>query len=187
MNLLQLVAVGNCDPRLLERLGPALSATFGVPWDLTEAEFDISFALHAERQQYHSTEILARLRSLQRPESWRSLAVTANDLYIPILTFVFGEAEMGGRVAIVSTHRLHQQFYGLPCDDALLSERLLKEALHELGHTLGLRHCEDYRCAMASSHAVEWLDLKEPAFCSACRTRVSAPELVPRKRLWPFG
>lgn len=187
MNLLQLVPVGECDLRIIERLGPPLAHFLGVPWDVAELGLDISFALHAERQQYHSTEILSRLRSWQRPENWRTLAVTGCDLYIPILTFVFGEAEMDGRVAIVSTHRLHQQFYGLACDDNLLGDRLLKEALHELGHTLGLRHCEDYRCAMAASHAVEWIDLKDPALCPSCRARVPAPEMVAKKRLWPFG
>jgi archaemetzincin len=77
---------------------------------------------------------------------------------------------------VVSTHRLHQEFYGLPPDDGLLRERLLKEAVHELGHTLDLRHCDDYRCAMAASHAVEWIDLKEMGMCPACMTRVSPPQ-----------
>jgi archaemetzincin len=185
MNVLQLVPVGDCEPRTLERLGPRLSERLGVPWDLAEAKVDITFALHAERQQYHSTEILERMRPLQRPESWRLLGVTDCDLYIPILTFVFGEAEMAGRVAIVSTHRLHQEFYGLPADDSLFGDRLLKEAMHELGHTLDLRHCTDYRCAMAASHAVEWIDLKEAALCAACRERIEVPA-APRKRLWPF-
>lgn len=187
MNLLQLVPVGECDLQTLERLGPPLSELLGVPWDVAETSLDITFALHAERQQYHSTEILEHLRSLRRPDSWRMLAVTAHDLYIPILTFVFGEAEMEGHAAIVSTHRLHQEFYGLPSQPELAHDRLLKEAVHELGHTLGLRHCDDYRCAMAASHAVEWIDLKEPGFCAACRARVAAPQPVSRKRLWPFS
>ena len=50
--------------------------------------------------------------------------------------------------------------------------RLAKEALHELGHTLGLRHCDDWRCAMASSHAVERLDLKEAQYCRQCAQRL---------------
>jgi archaemetzincin len=81
---------------------------------------------------------------------------------------------MGGRCALVSTHRLRQEFYGLPGDPELLRERLLKEAVHELGHTLELTHCDDYDCVMASSHSVEWIDLKTPNLCNICLERVLA-------------
>ena len=79
---------------------------------------------------------------------------------------------MGGPCAVVSTFRLRQEFYGLDRDDALLRQRLLKESVHELGHTLDLHHCEDYRCAMASSHSVEWIDLRETTLCESCRCQV---------------
>ena len=68
---------------------------------------------------------------------------------------------------MVSTARLHEEFYGLPARPDLLRERLLKEEAHELGHTFGLRHCPDRRCVMASSHAVERLDVKSAEFCKA--------------------
>ena len=112
-------------------------------------------------------------RSARTPVSNRAgvrrLGVTCVDLYVPILTFVFGEAEVGGARAVVSFHRLRQEFYGLPGNPELERERLLKEAVHELGHTLELTHCDDYRCAMAPSHSVEWIDLKESVFCPDCR------------------
>jgi archaemetzincin len=186
MKLLQLVPVGDCQLRTVEQLGPALSQQFGVPWDVLAEPLNTDFAFHAERLQYHSTEILARLQTLAGPECWRLLGVTDSDLYIPILTYVFGEAQMGGSVAVVSTHRLHQEFYGLPADGELFHSRLLKESLHELGHTLDLRHCEDYRCAMAGSHAVEWIDLKEPALCSECLSKAQMPAVAQKRRRWPF-
>lgn len=186
MKLLQLVPVGECRLRTLEQLGPALADRFGVPWDVLAEPLPAESALHAERRQYHSTEILAQLQRRAGQECWRILGVTDLDLYIPILTFVFGEAQMGGSVALVSTHRLHQEFYGLPNDEDVFQERLLKESLHELGHTLDLRHCEDYRCAMAGSHAVEWIDLKEAAICAECWSKARMPEVTPKKRLWPF-
>ena len=64
------------------------------------------------------------------------LALTELDLYIPVLTYVFGEAQLAGDSALVSAHRLRQEFYGMPANRRLLDERLLKESLHELGHTL---------------------------------------------------
>lgn len=94
------------------------------------------------------------------------------DLYIPILTFVFGEAQIGGPCGVVSAHRLRQEFYGLPPNLEILGERLRKEAVHEIGHTLELTHCDDYQCAMASSHAVEWIDLKQSGFCGSCQARI---------------
>jgi archaemetzincin len=104
--------------------------------------------------------------------TWRLVGITELDLYIPILTFVFGEAQLSGAGALVSYHRLRQEFYGLPPDADVLANRLLIETVHELGHTLSLTHCHDYRCAMAPAHAVEWIDIKDSGFCEDCLSRV---------------
>jgi archaemetzincin len=170
MNL-QLLPVGKFDGGLLAELAPDLANTFQVPCELLRTPLDPEFAFHGERQQYHSSEILAKMRAMVTGTTWRLLGVTAVDLYIPILTFVFGEAQMGGPCAVVSLHRLKQEFYGLPKDEAVLRQRLLKEAVHEVGHTVSLTHCTDYRCAMAPSHAVEWIDLKESWLCQMCHER----------------
>src|SRR5271169_4851016 len=171
MNL-QLLPIGKFDGGLLRDLSPAMANIFGVPCEILPSPLDSEFAFHTERQQYHSSEILARMQSLPTPRTWRILGGAAVDLYIPILTFVFGEAQMGGPCAVVSFHRLRQEFYGLSADEHLLRERLLKEAVHEIGHTLNLTHCDDYRCAMAPSHAVEWIDMKENSLCAACHDRI---------------
>jgi len=175
MKLLQLLPIGDLDGRLLRELAPAMADTFRVPCELIAARLDPEFAYHRERQQYHSSEILQAMQGYVETDSWRVLGVTAVDLYIPILTFVFGEAQMGGPCALVSAHRLRQEFYGLPADSETLHQRLLKEAVHEIGHTLDLTHCEDYQCAMAPSHAVEWIDLKDSLLCSSCQSRVFVP------------
>jgi archaemetzincin len=103
----------------------------------------------------------------------RVLGVTGCDLYVPVLTFVFGEAQLDGSCALISTARLSDEFYGLPPREDLLRERVVKEAAHELGHTFGLRHCGDWHCVMASSHAVERLDVKTADFCAACRKPIT--------------
>ncbi|MGD0693541.1 MAG: archaemetzincin [Terriglobia bacterium] len=171
MNRIQLLPMGDVGGGVLERLAQALAAEFHAACEILPAPFDARPAFHSGRQQYHSTHILARMQSVLDPGAWRLLCVTPFDLYIPILTFVFGEAQLDGACAVVSTYRLRQEFYGLPPDPELLNRRLLKEAVHELGHTLSLTHCEDYRCAMAPSHSVEWIDLKTSSLCSVCRER----------------
>jgi archaemetzincin len=172
MKKLQLLPVGTVDAQLLEWLSQALYEKFRVPAEVLSPALDPSFALHAERQQHHSSEILAAMQRRIGSNTWRLLGVTEHDLYIPILTFVFGEAQLGGSGAVVSYHRLRQEFYGLPADADLLANRLLIEAVHELGHTLRLTHCHDYRCVMAPSHAVEWIDIKDSGFCEDCLARV---------------
>ena len=172
MRIVELLPIGNVHERLLLELGSALADVFRVPCRILPARMDPQFAFHTERQQYHSSEILHRMQSYAADGAWRVLGITSLDLYIPILTFVFGEAQMGGPCAVVSSHRLAQEFYGLPDDPQLLRERLIKEAVHEVGHTLDLTHCDDYSCAMAPSHAVEWIDLKESTLCPDCQSRV---------------
>jgi archaemetzincin len=174
MNRIQLLAIGETEPAVLGSLGPALETEFSASFEILEARLDPAPSLHPERQQYFSTEILYRMQRDLAPDSGRLLGVTPLDLYIPILTFVFGEAQLNGSCAVVSTYRLRQEFYGLPRDTQLLKERLLKESVHELGHTLGLNHCDDYRCVMAASHAVEAIDLKGKSLCADCRARALA-------------
>jgi archaemetzincin len=171
MRMLELLPIGTFDERLLRDVAPALADAFLVPCQIAEKRLDPQFAFHPERQQYHSSEILQGMQKYAANGAWRVLGVTSVDLYIPILTFVFGEAQMGGPCAVVSAHRLAQEFYGLPPDPALLRDRLIKEAVHEVGHTLDLTHCEDYACVMAASHTVEWIDLKEATLCPSCQSR----------------
>jgi len=156
---------------VLETLAAALARGFRTPCRIRPEPFDVAFAWDENRRQYYSTAILQRLERAMDPDA-RILGVTACDLFVPVLTFVFGEAQLDGNCAVVSAARLHDEFYGLPAREDLFRERLLKEASHELGHTFGLRHCADWRCVMASSHGVERLDVKGPEFCTACRKPV---------------
>lgn len=178
MNLVNLLPVGTIDVALLEHLQSAIPRSLQVACEILPFRLDPASAYHSERQQFHSSELLQRMQSLVRSRDWRFLAVADVDLYIPILTYVFGEAQLGGPCAIVSSFRLRQEFYGLDRDDGLLRQRLLKECIHELGHTLDLRHCQDYRCTMASSHAVEWIDLRESTLCPSCRTQLEARRCI---------
>lgn len=184
MNLLHLLPIGNVGDTLLRDLRPAVEEILGVRCKVLPVRLDPEFAFHGERQQYHSSEILHRMQKFVAPDSWRVLGIAAVDLYIPILTFVFGEAQMGGPCAVLSAHRLRQEFYGLPSDYELFRQRVVKEAVHELGHTMNLTHCHDYRCAMASSHAVEWIDLKNGLLCEGCRRATKSKTAVEQARIY---
>lgn len=174
MNRIQVLPLGNLPNAMLAELCGGLAEVFGSKCDLLRAEPAPARAFNVSRQQYSSTEILAGLAGRAIPDTSRLMAVTASDLYVPVLTFVFGEAQLEGHCAVVSTCRLRQEFYGLPADATLESRRLLKEAVHELGHTFGLAHCENYECVMAPSHAVEWIDLKTSKFCAPCRRNLAS-------------
>jgi archaemetzincin len=169
-----LLRIGNPDEALVQHTAAGLRDRFRFPVIVLPGVFDPSHAFHVERQQYHSSELLQQMHALVGQGYSRLLGITDRDLFIPILTFVFGEAQIDGLCALISTHRLRQEFYGLPPDGELLRARTLKEGVHELGHTFGLMHCEDYECVMASSHSVEWIDLKTAELCQTCREQMLA-------------
>lgn len=152
---------------VLGALAVELAALLRMECRVRPERLDATFARDRFRNQYYSTAILQAMQPLAESGA-RLLAVTSLDLYVPVLTFVFGEAQLGGNCAVVSMHRLREEFYGLPPNEELLRARLVKEAAHELGHTFGLRHCDNWQCVMTSSHAVERLDVKGAEFCFPC-------------------
>lgn len=153
---------------LLEPLAARLADVFGLTVQQHPPSFDPELAFDPSRGQYNSRIILAQLLQHHRLNGNRVLGVTGVDLFIPVLTYVFGEAQLDGRAAVVSTYRLDSQLYGLGPDRDLLFERLVKEAIHELGHTYNLIHCQTRSCVMMSSTYVENIDLKSLRFCTRC-------------------
>jgi len=126
-----------------------------------------SDAYDSSRDQYHSTRILVFLeKQLQNIPANRMLGVAAFDLFVPGMNFVFGEARCPGRVAVISTLRLKTKVG----KSRLFKERVLKEATHEVGHMLGLRHCDEALCVMHFSERIEDTDAKKSTFCEDCLT-----------------
>jgi len=125
------------------------------------------YAYDPKREQYDSRSILRHLSRSGR-DSLKIMGVTEVDLFVPVLKYVFGLAQVADRCTVISIHRLRNQFYEAPPDDVLLLERTLKTALHELGHSFGLTHCRVKRCVMFSSTRITDTDAKSDAFCPTC-------------------
>jgi archaemetzincin len=152
----------------LDYLTHAIENVFGVPAQMTASHLDLNKAFDGSRRQFNSTALLSQILSTAESRSDKFIGLVEVDLFIPILTFVFGEAQFDGRAAVVSSYRLTNQFYGVEADSILLRQRLEKELIHELGHTFGLYHCKQFECVMRSSTYVEEIDLKQHHFCPQC-------------------
>jgi archaemetzincin len=163
-----LVPVGNVPSQVLEWVESA--ATEWCPWPVRRLPgLEIpSSSYDARRRQYHSVEIMKAVARSAPGGAGRILGVTEVDVAIPTLTFVFGQAQVDGPVAVLSLARLRQEFYGLPADEVVLRERVVKEVLHELGHTFGLTHCGDSKCAMSLATHIGLVDSKEERYCARC-------------------
>lgn len=170
IRIVPLASTGTAD---LERLRLVLESTFHCSARIERPVHDISIAFDPSRGQHSARGLLSILLSQrsENPERW--LGVTSVDLFAPVLTFVFGEAQLGGVAAVVSVCRLDADLRG-HTDPGRLQQRLEKEAVHELGHTYGLVHCQDTLCVMRASTVAEELDTKRVGFCTACLRRLRA-------------
>jgi archaemetzincin len=171
MRFLYVGATPEVDREALALIRDSALAKFGVPVRQVELS-GIDFAYDAARGQYGSIPVLEMLARQAPADAHKLLAVTERDLFIPVLTFVFGQAQLGGRVGVVSLARLRQEFYNLPPHREVFLGRVMKEALHETGHMFGLVHCADRTCAMSLATSVRQIDLKQAAFCAACAARL---------------
>ncbi len=156
------------DDELLEQVSSVVARAFDRPVDRLHSSFSLKDGHDPVRNQYNSTWILSKLVELAPQQECKILGITEVDLYVPVLTFVFGEAQLGGKAAVVSSFRLRNELYGLPPNPQRLRERLEKEAVHDLGHTFGILHCRDPLCVMHSYTYAEETDIKSKDFCKAC-------------------
>jgi archaemetzincin len=160
--------IGEFDADILSAVEKMVPQVFGLPCRIEPVIDDISFAWNEARGQYHSTSILKELSEKASTDVLKIIALTHSDLFIPILTHVYGEAQLGGRSAIVSTFRLEGGISPVG-QRALYLERIAKEAAHELGHTFDLRHCEDHQCLMHYCRRIADVDAKTIRLCRYCK------------------
>ena len=171
-----ILLIGPVDLRVVERVRENLNTSFPE----TESKLIPKTmpvpreSFNSSRRQYRSDMILSLIRDYaeKTKDIDRVLGITDVDLFVPSLNFVFGEAECPGKAAIISLWRLRQEFYNAPSNFELFVERSTKEAVHELGHTLGLEHCANPFCVMYFSNSIFETDRKKSLFCNKCHLKV---------------
>jgi len=152
-------------------ISAGLVSAFGNPVSLKPCINIPGGSYVADRNQYLADLVLADLIRYRNGDG-RLLGVTDVNLFSRGLNFVFGQADYLNRIAVISLTLLKQENYGLPGDLALLIERAQKEAVHELGHTFGLGHCQDGACVMHFSNSLIDTDVKKISFCRNCQPRL---------------
>jgi archaemetzincin len=164
-----IVPIGDVPAEIMDVVAGAVGNTFGVK---VRERKGLPLPRHAhdpERGQYNATSVMRELRASRPEERGILLGVTMEDLYAAGLNYIFGEADIFAGMAVIALARLRQEFYGYAPDSGMLSERAVKEAIHELGHVLGLDHCQDPKCVMFFSNSIVDTDTKGSAFCGKCR------------------
>ena len=153
---------------LLKNIVDELKAKFSSIINVISLDINLDNFYSKERGQYFSTQIIAETINQTSSYNGKIILLTEADIFVPVLTFIFGEAQLDGKHSIISVCRLHEEFYLGESNEKLLLERTLKEILHELGHNYGLRHCLDWDCVMHSSPGIEEVDIKGSSYCSNC-------------------
>jgi archaemetzincin len=157
--------ISNC---LLRQLAIDIEKEFKCKVRIVNKKGLPSTAFNAKRSQYNASRVIDVLARDLPQDAIKVLAITKRDLYAPTMNFVFGQAQLGGRCAIISLFRLNDHSK----NNKLLYERSLKEAVHELGHTFGLDHCSKSSCVMYFSRTLLDTDKKSSNFCSLHKNKL---------------
>jgi len=169
-----ILSFGRFERGFLDKISKVVMHEYNSPVIIKDAYLDISEFFDAGRRQYNGDKLLKVVETMNGHSNSKTIGLFSVDLFIPILTFIFGQAELGGQVAIASQYRLSNELYGMPANENLLLQRFTKEIIHELGHTLGLIHCHTPTCVMRSSTYVEDIDQKEEQLCDRCRNIIDS-------------
>lgn len=164
--------MGDIADETIDELKDRFSVIFNCPVEIRGDLSNLAHAYNPQRKQYLSSDLITPLNASSKRRDEKVIGIADVDLYAPGLNFVFGEANISSKTAIISLCRLRQEYYGLPPDKNLFLERATKEIVHELGHTFALGHCPNAKCVMHFSNSLADTDWKEVNFCNMCRPRL---------------
>jgi archaemetzincin len=163
-----LISFGYFEEDFLKKIAETVNHELLLPVNIKEGHIDISEFYDPVRRQYNGNRLLKEVDLLFADDYNKTIGLFNVDLFIPILTYIFGQAFLSGRSGIASLYRFSNERYGINPDDSFILERFKKEIIHELGHTLGLIHCHIPTCVMRSSTYVEDIDQKSVSLCNSC-------------------
>ncbi|MFB0526196.1 MAG: archaemetzincin family Zn-dependent metalloprotease [bacterium] len=169
---IHIIPIGDVEKKTLLKLSWTLRKKFEAVFQIGPPLPILEDAYRAERGQYFASPILDELKQNIPEDAEKVLGVIDVDIFVPALNFIFGQADMDGKVALISLTRLREEFYGSRKNEKLFLNRAVKEAVHELGHTFGLRHCGNPKCVMYFSNSLRDTDIKEADFCEQCREKL---------------
>ena len=169
---INIVSFSVFDQSLLRNIAANAGNEFRKETYIEEGHIDLSDFFDPSRGQYKANELLRTIEEIYSAPNQKTIGLFSVDLFIPILTFIFGQAYLGGIAAIASSHRLSNRRYGLKEDPGQFKMRMTKEVIHELGHSFGLIHCYTPGCVMRSSTYVEEIDQKTHNLCSLCKEKI---------------
>jgi archaemetzincin len=169
-----LISFGYFEEDFIQSIAETVVHEFNLPVNVREGHLDLSEFYDAGRRQYNGTKLLTEVDSLYALDGNKTIGLFSIDLFIPILTYIFGQAFLNGRSGIASFYRLSNERYGINTDNKLIHDRFQKEVVHELGHTFGLVHCYNSTCVMRASTYVEDIDQKTVNLCPRCRKEISS-------------
>jgi archaemetzincin len=167
---INIISFGYYDQDFLKVITDSIYREFLLTVQINDGHIDLSDYYDPARRQYDANKLLYQLEKLYASEETKTIGLFNVDLFIPIFTYIFGQAFLGGRTGIVSFFRLSNERYGIEADKSLLLDRIAKEIIHELGHTFGLIHCSVTDCVMRSVTYVEDIDQKNTGFCPSCKS-----------------
>jgi archaemetzincin len=179
---IEVIPMGTVDGVAVSVAAGNLQAVGGLPADVMPLRSDLVDAFDPSRRQYNAWTIIQALEK-DAPEGTLRLGITGRDLFVPVLSYVLGEARVGGFAAVASTHRLRHGSDGAAVPVSHMYARLAKVALHEMAHVLGLPHCREAHCLMRFSLDVAHIDRLTTYFCHDCTAALAAA----RRHRMPAG
>jgi len=167
-----IISYGHFERDFLTKIAESVFHEYGYTVVIEENHLDMTEYYDPSRRQYDGNKLLTEINAHCQAEAIKTVGLFSVDLFIPILTYIFGQAFLHGRSGIASVYRLRNELYGMQQNNELLLARFVKVVLHELGHNFGLKHCHSPGCVMLSSTYVEDIDQKNAGLCPQCRIEI---------------
>ncbi len=168
-----IVPVGDVPAAVKREASSGLRSVYDCEVTIHETQPVPENAYDPSRKQYRAEEFIELASRVGSGE--KNIAITPNDLYYRRRNYAFGLAYLSGNGSVISTHRLQTSSDGGLANKSageVFADRVRKEVVHEIGHTLGLEHCDNNRCVMNFSPTVREVDVKEENLCGSCQRQV---------------